>query len=144
MESKLPTCHICIISRPRVITDSAPGIVVTDFNSSFKVGGSIPKPDVSLRAAYRLKWSTTMQKPSVHCSSYSCNVASLKVKPATLLAVLCTCTRSRVTTRMPIARNCITCSSTPVCQISRFSTHKESQSDESVEFMIRTIAIRTH
>ena len=46
-ESKLPTCHICILRRPWVITDSAPGIVVTDFNPSFTTGGSTPQPDIS-------------------------------------------------------------------------------------------------
>ena len=56
-ESKLSAGHSSIISRPWGITDSAPSIVVANFNLSFKAGGSISQSDVSSSAHYHItKW----------------------------------------------------------------------------------------
>lgn len=55
MKSKLPTCHISYLIRPYVTADSAPGIIVTDFNSPtipITPAVSTAEPDVSSGAHY--------------------------------------------------------------------------------------------
>ena len=47
--SKLSTDNISIRYAPKVITDSAPGIVVAELNSSFISSGATNKSDITIR-----------------------------------------------------------------------------------------------
>ena len=49
-ESKLFACNICIRSTPRVITHSAPCIIVADFHSTFVTVCTTSKPDSTICA----------------------------------------------------------------------------------------------